>query len=177
MASFLPNLQTRESIQDYLLGLAKEMGVSLDDVQFAAELDKRDKLAGFRNKFHIPTIGGVCEEDKRAKGVVASMDCIVSAIFFSLHFVGVDPSHECIYMCGNSLGLQPKGGMELVQVEMEKWAKKGLRGHFEGQFPWYPIEDFIVADIAKIVGANPIEVAVMNSLTVNCHLGMVSSNA
>ena len=150
----LPNLYTREAIQGYLLDLAQEMGVSLDDVQIAAELDRRDKLAAFRSKFYIPSIGEICEEDKRAKGVNLEL--------------------ECIYMCGHSLGLQPKGGMELVRGEMEKWASTGVRSYFEGQFPLYCIEKFFVDDIAKIVGAKPLEVTVMNSSTINSHLGMVS---
>ena len=87
-----------------------------------------------------------------------------------------DPEYaqDCMYFSGNSLGLQPKGASELVQEEMEKWAKKALHGHFTGKFPWYPIEDFVIEESARIVGGKPIEVTIMNTLTVNVHLGMVS---
>ena len=53
----LPSLRTREDVQSYLTGLAGDLGVALDDEQLAAELDKRDQLAKFRNQFHIPTVG------------------------------------------------------------------------------------------------------------------------
>ena len=55
-----------------------------------------------------------------------------------------------------------------------KIASTGVRSYFEGQFPLYCIEKFFVDDIAKIVGAKPLEVTVMNSSTINSHLGMVS---
>ena len=53
-------------------------------------------------------------------------------------------------------------------------ALRAVRGHNCGKFPWLPIEDFLVEESARIVGAKPIEVAVMNSLTINIHLGLVS---
>ena len=80
-----------------------------------------------------------------------------------------------MYFSGNSLGLQPKGASEHVRVEMDKWAKCGVRGHMTGKYPWLPIEDFVVEESAKIVGGKPLEVTVMNSLTVNVHLCMVST--
>lgn len=78
-----------------------------------------------------------------------------------------------MYFTGNSLGLQPKGASELIQGEMEKWAKHGVEGHFVGKYPWYPIEDFLIEESARIVGAKPIEVTIMNTLTINAHLCMV----
>ena len=50
---------------------------------------------------------------------------------------------------------------------------RGIRGHYLGEHPWYPIEDDVVATSANLVGAMPLEVAIMNSLTVNIHLGLV----
>ena len=66
--STLPDLRTRDAIQSYLRGLAAELGVSLGDPRLAAELDKRDKLAEFRSKFHVPTISDFLEEGDRAEG-------------------------------------------------------------------------------------------------------------
>ena len=66
--STLPDLRTREAIQSYLRGLAAELGVSLGDPQLAAELDKRDKLAEFRSKFHVPIISDFLEKEERAEG-------------------------------------------------------------------------------------------------------------
>ena len=59
---------------------------------------------------------------------------------------------------------------------MDKWAKRAVEGHFTGKFPWYPIEDFMIEESARIVGGKPIEVTIMNTLTVNVHLSMVSSH-
>lgn len=79
-----------------------------------------------------------------------------------------------IYMCGNSLGLQPKKTKIILGQEMEKWATLAVRGHFEGDRPWMPFHKFLVNGLAKIVGSKSEEVAVMNSLTTNLHLMMVS---
>ena len=66
--STLPDLRTREAIQSYLRGLAAELGMSLGDPRLAAELDKRDKLAEFRSKFHVPIISDFLEKEERAEG-------------------------------------------------------------------------------------------------------------
>ena len=66
--STLPDLRTREAIQSYLRGLTAELGVSLGDPRLAAELDKRDKLAEFRSKFHVPIISDFLEKEERAEG-------------------------------------------------------------------------------------------------------------
>ena len=68
MMSTLPDLRTREAIQSYLRELAAELGVSLGDPRLAAELDKRDKLAEIRSKFHIPIISDFLEEEEKAEG-------------------------------------------------------------------------------------------------------------
>ena len=62
----------------------------------------------------------------------------------------------------------------LVQGEMDKWAKRAIEARFAGKFPWYRMEDFVIEESARIVGGKPIEVTIMNTLTVNVHLSMVS---
>ena len=81
---------------------------------------------------------------------------------------------ELIYLCGNSLGLQPKVTSEYIKEEMDAWAKLGVDGHTEGKHPWMPYHEFLTKNMAKIVGAKPSEVVVMNTLTTNLHLMMVS---
>jgi kynureninase len=81
---------------------------------------------------------------------------------------------EHIYLCGNSLGLQPKSTAAFVQQELTDWANLGVEGHFHAQNPWMPYHEFLTASTARLVGAQPEEVVVMNSLTVNLHLLMVS---
>ena len=81
---------------------------------------------------------------------------------------------EHIYMCGNSLGLQPKRTKEYLNQELEDWATFGVEGHFHAKKPWMPYHEFLTESYAKIVGAKPTEVVAMNTLTVNLHLMMVS---
>jgi len=79
-----------------------------------------------------------------------------------------------IYLCGNSLGLQPKLTAEYLQEELDAWAQYGVEGHTEGKHPWLPYHEFLTKNMADVVGAKPAEVVVMNTLTVNLHLMMVS---
>ena len=81
---------------------------------------------------------------------------------------------EHVYMCGNSLGLQPKRTKEYLNQELEDWATFGVEGHFHAKNPWMPYHEFLTESYAKIVGAKPVEVVAMNTLTVNLHLMMVS---
>jgi kynureninase len=81
---------------------------------------------------------------------------------------------EHIYMCGNSLGLQPKRTKEFLNQELEDWATFGVEGHFHAKNPWMSYHEFLTESYAKIVGAKPTEVVAMNTLTVNLHLMMVS---
>ncbi|WP_103071129.1 kynureninase [Aquimarina sediminis] len=110
-------------------------------LEYARELDKKDKIAHYRDQFHIPK----------------------------------DPSgNDWIYMCGNSLGLQPKTTRSYIQQELDDWANFGVEGHFEAKNPWMPYHEFLTDSMAKVVGATPIEVVIMNTLTTNLHLLMVS---
>lgn len=79
-----------------------------------------------------------------------------------------------IYLCGNSLGCQPKLTQAYLQEELDKWAQAGVRGHFEGRFPWMPYHEFLQEGSAALVGAHTDEVVTMNSLTANLHFMMVS---
>lgn len=79
-----------------------------------------------------------------------------------------------IYLCGNSLGLQPKSVEAAVMQEIKDWRELGVEGHFSAKNPWMPYHEFLTEQIAGIVGAKPIEVVASNSLTVNLHLMMVS---
>ena len=81
---------------------------------------------------------------------------------------------DCIYLCGNSLGLQPRATETAVQQELEDWKTLGVEGHFHAKNPWMPYHEFLTRQLATIVGANPAEVVAMNGLTVNLHLMMVS---
>jgi kynureninase len=79
-----------------------------------------------------------------------------------------------IYFCGHSLGLQPKTVRPLVEQELDSWARQGVEGHFHGARPWYSYHELFRDQGARLVGAVPGEVVMMNSLTVNLHLMMAT---
>ncbi len=79
-----------------------------------------------------------------------------------------------IYFVGNSLGLQPKQTREFVLEALDSWQDRGVRGHFEGEFPWMPYHEFLTEPMAGVVGGRPEEVVMMNGLTTNLHLMMAT---
>jgi kynureninase len=109
-------------------------------LSFAQNLDANDKLAHFKNQFHLLT----------------------------------NNNKHVVYLCGNSLGLQPKSARMAVEQEFSDWAKLGVEGHFKAKNPWFGYHHFLTENAAKVVGANSSEVVIMNNLTVNLHLMMVS---
>lgn len=111
------------------------------DRAFAEEMDAKDPLAAYRDRFHIP---------KQANG------------------------QDHLYFCGNSLGLQPKSVRAFIEQELLDWERLGVEGHVHARKPWMPYHEFLTESMARVVGAKPSEVVVMNSLTVNLHLLMVS---
>lgn len=117
------------------------MTIYTTEKSFALEMDSRDPLAEYRNKFNIP----------KAKN-----------------------GNDCIYLCGNSLGLQPKTVKAYIEQELDDWAALGVEGHLQAKSPWLPYHEFLTEQTARLTGAKPIEVVVMNTLTVNLHLMMVS---
>lgn len=116
------------------------------DEAFAQQTDERDPLRSFRERFAIP--------DERA--------------------IGGRSAGPCIYFAGNSLGLMPKATPAAVQQELEDWARLAVEGHLSGRDPWYSYHEQFRESGARLVGAAPGEVVMMNSLTVNLHLLMVS---
>jgi len=81
---------------------------------------------------------------------------------------------DVIYFTGNSLGLQPKQTQGYVDEVMEDWRELAVEGHFHADKPWWDYHERLAAPLAKVVGAQPSEISVMNTLTVNLHLLMVS---
>jgi kynureninase len=114
------------------------------DEAFARHLDEIDPLQYYRAHFAIP---------RRKDG------------------------RDVIYLCGNSLGLMPRKARSLVEQELKDWAELAVDAHFEsadGKLPWYSYHEQFREPGARLVGARPHEVVMMNSLTVNLHLMLVS---
>eukprot|EP00127_Corallochytrium_limacisporum_P002153 Clim_evm47s108 gene=Clim_evmTU47s108 len=123
--------------------------------QFARTLDSKDEIASYRSQFLIPSYADIH---------VKKPDSIEDK-----------QRNECVYLCGNSLGLQPKNVPKIMDVELEKWAKKAVIGHHDdSERPWVSYEDHLNAGMAPLLGAKEVEVAVMNGLTVNLHLMLVA---
>ena len=75
-----------------------------------------------------------------------------------------------LYFCGHSLGLQSISTSTYIQDELDKWQRLGVKGHFQGKYPWRPYHEYLSDPLATLVGAKATEVVAMNSLTVNLHL-------
>jgi len=131
-----------------------EVGADTLDVdeEFARHLDSIDPLRSVRDRFHIPP---------------------------ARHARGADPALEgdSLYLCGNSLGLQPKAVGTLMEQELRDWAELAVEAHFHAgrsEQGWYDYHEVFRETGARLVGAQPAEVVMMNSLTVNLHLMMMS---
>ncbi len=129
----------------------------------AERLDRENPFRDFRSEFIIPT-----RDDLRSKTLTKSC--------------GIDGTQEgqaCIYLCGNSLGLQPRRTAERISSHLSAWASKGVLGHFkeheDSALPAFVnVDDVAAEQMATLVGGSRNEVAVMETLTANLHLLMAS---
>lgn len=103
----------------------------------------------------------------------ARLDGLDSLAHFRARFA-LPGGDDGIYLIGNSLGPLPYAAREIVDQEMDKWAEMGVHGHFSGERPWVSLPETMRDPMAALVGALPHEVALMNSLTVNLHLLLIT---
>jgi kynureninase len=96
------------------------------------------------------------------------------AAFRSEFLIPAHADGEHVYFCGNSLGLQPRATRDALDAELDYWGRLAVEGHFRGKLPWMDYHEFVRDHLAELVGAQPVEVVAMNSLSVNLHLLMVS---
>jgi kynureninase len=82
--------------------------------------------------------------------------------------------HDAIYLCGNSLGLQPRSAKKYIQDQLNAWEDNAVEGWFMGNEPWLKYHKALLGPLSNILGAKQTEITVMNSLTVNLHLLLVS---
>lgn len=128
-----------------LIDRANKSGLEPFSAEFAAACDAQDPLAKFRAEFSIPP-----RNPQAAKP---------------------EPS---VYLCGHSLGAQPKRARKYVVEELDDWAQYGVTGHWKAQRPWVSIEEPSANLVTELVGALKHEVACQQSLTANLHLMMVA---
>lgn len=109
--------------------------------EFARNLDEKDPLAAYRDRFNFPD-----DRDGRSS----------------------------VYVCGNSLGLQPKMAVQYVNEVLTDWAHLAVEGHFGAKRPWARYQENARSGFASLTGAKECEVVAMNTLTVNLHVLMAS---
>jgi kynureninase len=132
-----------------LLSLAKSHGLQVTDLELARLLDKANPVQHLRNEFNYPSLKDIGVEDE-------------------------DPDTKCNYLCGHGLRLQPKETRILINQELDKWAAKGIFGHYTMKRPWVTIDHIVKEEMVKVVGAEPIEVSAMIAASVNLHVGMAA---
>ncbi|MFL5808672.1 MAG: kynureninase [Flavisolibacter sp.] len=94
--------------------------------------------------------------------------------FRSKFFIPQHNNSDAIYFVGNSLGLQPKSTIDYINQELEDWAALGVLGHHHARNPWLSYHEQFAEPIARLTGAFPDEVVVMNQLTTNIHVLLTS---
>ncbi|XP_078084141.1 kynureninase [Mustelus asterias] len=144
--------QIADSPGQILEHTASILGCSITDEKLATYLDGEDELRHFRDEFYMP----------KMKDLPSIDPTLIKA------------EDDCVYFNGNSLGLQPKKTKAYIDEELDKWAKIGGHGHFVGAFPWALADECIAELMANLVGAKKEETALMNGLSVNLHLLLLS---
>ena len=138
-----------------------ESNIFSDD--YARQKDQQDPLKHFREQFFIPTRGQLKRTTINGNGQTSKHG----------------DEETSTYLCGNSLGCQPKLTAKYTAVYHETWATKGVYGHFKEiedspLVPWLHVDDNAVPDMAAVVGAQEEEVSVMQTLTANLHFAMAT---
>ncbi|CAO3593614.1 unnamed protein product [Absidia cylindrospora] len=130
---------------------------SLLDIKTAQALDAQDSLSKFRQAFAIPTRKDVASDKPNIENES-------------------ELEEPCTYLCGNSLGLMPKQTRTLVNQEFDAWSQRGVEGHWNHPFnrPWATVDEQVKEHLAHLVGAKPVEVTAMNTLTSNLHSMMTT---
>lgn len=153
MPNYISFLQQQISSEHILKPSGLMNGVDMNSLEFAKSLDRDDPLASFRQKFHYPKV----------KSLIPTEEQQVE-----------DPERECIYLCGNSLGLLPKETKQEVLTQLNKWAEMGVEQHFRNPLPAATCDTYGREGLGRLLGADPKNVVLMNSLTVNLHLLLIS---
>ncbi|CAF0777967.1 unnamed protein product [Rotaria sp. Silwood1] len=138
--------------QNTLNHLSEKWHVSITSEEFARKLDENDSLRNLRDEFYIPKVGGLPKVDKAR----------------------TDPQSDSIYLCGHSLGLQPKRVRKLIDIWLKDWADLGVYGHIYGTNPFAYCDYPCIPTLKTLLGAEDNEVGIMNQLTTNIHFMMIS---
>ncbi|XP_042216189.1 kynureninase-like isoform X2 [Homarus americanus] len=144
--------QETSSPAEELHARASRHGLDVFGPEFACLLDSQDPLRHFRERFAYPRM-------RTLKDVDMSL---------------VNAEDECLYLCGNSLGLKPRSADRRVQDLLDNWAESGLGMHFQEPLPAASCDRYGREEMGRLVGADPSTVTLMNGLTVNFNLLLLS---
>ncbi|CAF1448659.1 unnamed protein product [Adineta steineri] len=146
------NRDANQSPESFLITKSDQWQLNLNTKQFAMYMDSQDPLAYMRQEFFYPKLAALPNVDTKR----------------------TDPNDECIYLCGQSLGLMPVRTIECVNGFMNDWATLGVYGHFMGSNPWAKCDKPCVPAMSLLVGGKIEEVAAMNQLSSNLHFMMTA---
>jgi kynureninase len=170
-------------IQHLSRGDAIKFPQNARSLDYAQQLDRQAGLQSFRDQFRIPTKSALRKKAVRgtsSRNCDHSLTSVKSANGTNgFHHERSDNESPCIYFCGNSLGCQPKLISEYLSTHLQTWADHGVNGHFTEleESPltaWQDMAESCAKKSAPIVGADAVEVVIMNTLTANLHLLMAS---
>jgi kynureninase len=126
-------------------------------LEFAQRQDREDELQSFRSRFYFPR-----------KPLIAQNPPL------GAHSSPITAQKDAIYFCGNSLGLQPRDVAPAIQQELKDWQDLGVGGYMQAKNPWLTYQEPFKGTLSKLTGAQELELTVMNALTVNLHLLLLS---
>ena len=147
-----PSIETLTPPSEY------DFAAEANTLEYAQSQDAKDELRHLRSEFIIPSKTNLRSRNLAKPGL---------------------SDDEGIYLCGNSLGLQPKAMQTYIQAQLDTWSSVGVQGHFakiedSPLSPWQDMSKRAADSMAPVVGAQPEEVVAMNTLTINLHLLMSS---
>ncbi|KAH9823354.1 pyridoxal phosphate-dependent transferase [Melampsora americana] len=143
--------------------------LSLTDPQFARYMDNVASPSSLRSEFRLPKKSAISSATNSITDQTSSTTTTTS--------IDDEENDACVYLCGNSLGLQPRRAAEMVLEEMDVWAERAVNGHFDHPLGrnWADFSDLCLPTLATLVGASSTsEVAVNGSLTTNLHILMIT---
>lgn len=142
---------------------------------FAQQKDREDELQSFRSRFFIPSIpAGSPAPASPANSVPPAASVPSTATSSPSAPATIPSSRDSIYFCGNSLGPQPRHAADFIRQELEDWQQLAIGGYLHAKNPWLTYGQPLRQPLSRILGCMESEVTVMNALTVNLHLLLLS---
>lgn len=141
----------------------------MQELEYALQKDRDDKLSSFRSRFYFPQNQAPHATAPQHHGAESQAQT-VSPKNQTPQALAQPSQGHAIYFCGNSLGLQPRSVADYLQQELSDWQNLAIGGYWQARNPWMTYPQSLRPALSRIVGCLEEEVTVMNALTVNLHL-------